>query len=110
MPERSVVSVSILAADFTRLGSDIQSAEKGGADWIHVDVMDGDFVPALPLGPVAVAPGRRATRLPLDVHLMVEQPENLLQAFAEAGADTLTVHVEACPPLPRTLGPIRGLR
>jgi ribulose-phosphate 3-epimerase len=109
VPERSVVSVSILAADFTRLGSAIQSAEKGGADWIHVDVMDGHFVPALTMGPVVVAACRRATRLPLDVHLMVEQPENLLQAFAEAGADNLTVHVEACPQLHRTLETIRGL-
>ena len=109
MPERSIVSASILAADFTRLGSAIQAAEKGGADWIHVDVMDGHFVPALTMGPVVVAACRRATRLPLDVHLMVEQPGNLLQAFAEAGADSLTVHVEACPQLHRTLETIRGL-
>ena len=109
MPERSVVSASILAADFTRLGSVIQAAEKGGVDWIHVDVMDGHFVPALTMGPVVVAACRRATRLPLDVHLMVEKPENLLQAFAEAGADILTVHVEACPQLHRTLETIRNL-
>src|SRR4030066_1064254 len=100
MPERSVVSVSAQPPDFTRLGSAIQAAEKGGADWIHVDVMDGHFGPALTMGPVVVAACRRATRLPLDVHLMVEQPENLLQAFAEAGADTLTVPVGASPPLP----------
>src|SRR3989304_3981939 len=109
MRERSVVSASILAADFTRLGSAIQAAETGGADWIHVDVMDGHFVPALTMGPVVVAACRRATRLPLDVHLMVERPEHLLQAFAEAGADSLTVHVEACPQLHRTLETIRGL-
>jgi ribulose-phosphate 3-epimerase len=104
-----VLAPSLLAADFTRLGEQITEAENAGADWIHVDVMDGHFVPNLTMGPFIVEACRRATQLPLDVHLMVEKPENLLEAFAQAGATGLNVHVEACPHLHRTLQQIRSL-
>ena len=104
-----LLSASILSADFTRLGQQITEAEKGGTDWIHVDVMDGHFVPNLTMGPFIVKACRQVTQLPLDVHLMVESPENLLEAFAEAGATNLTVHVETCPNLHRTLQTIREL-
>jgi len=100
---------SLLTADFGRLADAVAAAEAAGADWIHVDVMDGHFVPNLTMGPAAVAALRRATRLPLDVHLMVERPEPLLPAFAEAGADWITVHVEACPHLHRTVQQVREL-
>lgn len=104
-----LISASILSADFTRLGEQIQEAEKGGTNWIHVDVMDGHFVPNLSMGPFIVEACRRATALPLDVHLMIEKPENLLGDFARAGASNLTVHVETCPNLHRTLQTIREL-
>jgi ribulose-phosphate 3-epimerase len=104
-----VIAPSILSADFTRLGEQIAQCEAAGADWIHVDVMDGHFVPNLTMGPFIVEACRRATALPLDVHLMIEQPENLLEAFARAGASHLTVHVEACPDVARTLKKIRSL-
>jgi ribulose-phosphate 3-epimerase len=104
-----VIAPSILSADFTRLGEELSACEQAGADWIHVDVMDGHFVPNLTFGPLLVEACRRATRLPLDVHLMVEKPEAMLEAFARAGADRLTVHVETCPHLHRTLQQIRGL-
>ncbi len=100
---------SILSADFARLGEQVQEAEAAGADWIHVDVMDGHFVPNLTMGPVVVRSLRPHTRLPLDVHLMIEAPERLIPAFAEAGADRITVHVETCPHLHRTVQQIRGL-
>lgn len=104
-----VLAPSILSADFTRLGAEIAAAEEAGADWIHLDVMDGHFVPNMTIGPLVVEACRRATRLPLDVHLMIEQPERYLEAFARAGADRLTVHVETCPHLHRTLQQIRDL-
>jgi ribulose-phosphate 3-epimerase len=103
------IAPSILSADFGRLAEQVQAAEEAGADWIHVDVMDGHFVPNLTMGPQIVAAVRRATDLPLDVHLMIERPERLLPAFAGAGADVLTVHQEACPHLHRTLEQIREL-
>ena len=103
------IAPSILSADFTRLGEDIAACEAAGADWIHVDVMDGHFVPNITLGPLIVAAARRSTRLPLDVHLMIAAPERYLPAFARAGADRLTVHVEACPHLHRTLQQIHEL-
>jgi ribulose-phosphate 3-epimerase len=100
---------SILSADFGRLAEDVRRAEEAGADWIHIDVMDGHFVPNLSFGAVVAAAVRKATRLPLDVHLMVEHPERYLDTFAEAGASYLTVHQEACPHLHRTLQQIREL-
>lgn len=103
------IAPSILSADFTRLGEQIAECEAAGADWIHVDVMDGQFVPNITMGPVIVEAARRATRLPLDVHLMIAAPERYLADFARAGADTLTVHVEACPHLHRTLQQIKEL-
>jgi ribulose-phosphate 3-epimerase len=103
------ISVSILSSDFTRFGEQIAECEAGGADWIHLDVMDGHFAPNITMGPVIVAAARRATRLPLDVHLMIEQPERYLAAFAEAGADRMTVHVEACRHLHRTVQQIKEL-
>jgi ribulose-phosphate 3-epimerase len=103
------IAPSILSSDFGRLGEEIAAVEEGGADWIHVDVMDGHFVPNLTIGPVVVEGARRATELPLDVHLMIENPDRYLEAFAEAGADFLTVHAEACPHLHRTIQHIRQL-
>jgi ribulose-phosphate 3-epimerase len=104
-----ILSTSILSADFSQLGKQIQEVEKAGTDWIHVDVMDGHFVPNLTMGPFIVETCRRVTQLPLDVHLMIESPENLLEAFAQAGSSILSVHVETCPNLHRTLQTIREL-
>jgi ribulose-phosphate 3-epimerase len=109
METRHLIAASILAADFTRLGDEIREAESGGADWIHVDVMDGHFVPNLTMGPLVVEACRRATDLPLDVHLMVEKPEKFLKDFANAGASGLTVQVETCPHLHQTLHMIKEL-
>jgi ribulose-phosphate 3-epimerase len=103
------ISPSILSADFARLGEEVRAVEKAGADYIHVDVMDGHFVPNLTIGPSVVKAVRRCTALPLDVHLMVERPDDFLSEFAEAGADILTVHVEAVVHLHRTLSEIRKL-
>ena len=103
------ISSSILSADFTQLGQQISVAERAGVDWIHVDVMDGHFVPNLTMGPVVIRACRRATQLPLDVHLMIESPENLLEEFARAGSSNLTVHVETCPNLHRTIQTIHEL-
>ena len=100
---------SILSADFGRLAEDVAEAERAGADWIHVDVMDGHFVPAITIGPLVAEAVRRATSLPLDVHLMIEQPDRYLEAFAGAGAGVLTVHQETCPHLHRTVDRIREL-
>jgi ribulose-phosphate 3-epimerase len=102
-----IVAPSILSADFGRLAEEVKAVEAAGADWIHVDVMDGRFVPNITIGPVVVEAVRRATRLPLDVHLMIVEPERYIGDFAKAGADVLTVHVEACPHLHRTLQQIR---
>ena len=101
------IAPSILAADFGRLAEEVRAVERAGADWIHVDVMDGHFVPNLTLGPVVVEALRAATRLPLDVHLMIEAPERSLEAYVRAGADRVGVHVETCPHLHRTLAQIR---
>lgn len=103
------IAPSILSADFARLAEAISAAEAGGADWIHVDVMDGHFVPNITIGPPVVAALRRVTQLPLDVHLMIERPDSLLEAFANAGADYITVHQEASPHLHRTVQRIREL-
>lgn len=97
------VAPSILSADFARLGEEIRDVEQGGADFIHIDVMDGHFVPNLTIGPLVVEAVRPITELPLDVHLMIEAPDRYIPAFAKAGADILSVHVEACPHLHRTI-------
>jgi len=104
-----VLSPSILSADFARLGEEIATVEAAGADWIHVDVMDGHFVPNITMGPFIVATCRRITRLPLDVHLMIETPERYIEAFAKAGASGLTVHVETCPDIVGILKQIKSL-
>jgi len=109
MPHNFLIAPSILSADFTRLGADLSACESAGADWIHVDVMDGRFVPNLTMGPVVVEACRRATKLPLDVHLMIEEPERHIEAFAKAGASHITVHVETCPHLHRTIEQIKSL-
>lgn len=104
-----IIAPSILAADLSRLGDQVRQAVDGGADWIHVDVMDGRFVPNISFGPSIVKTVRRITDLPLDVHLMIVEPEHHLKTFAEAGADLLTVHYETCPHIHRTLQTIRDL-
>ena len=101
------IAPSILSADFARLADGVRAAEEAGADWIHVDVMDGHFVPNLTIGPPVVQAIRRVTELPLDVHLMIDSPERWVDAFADAGADYLTVHQEASVHLHRTLQAIR---
>jgi ribulose-phosphate 3-epimerase len=109
MSEEYILAASILIADLTRIGEIIQEAEAAGVDWIHFDVMDGHFVPNLAMGPALVESCRRITKLPLDVHLMIDNPEKFLQKFADAGADNLTVHVEVSPHLNRTLNSIHEL-
>lgn len=103
------IAPSILSADFARLGEHVTEAETGGADWIHVDVMDGHFVPNITIGPLIVRALRPVTTLPLDVHLMIEQPERYIPDFADAGANCITVHVETCPHLHRTVQQIKEL-
>jgi len=97
------IAPSILSADFAKLGEEIKDVERGGADYIHVDVMDGHVVPNITIGPLIVSAIRPITTLPLDVHLMIENPDQYIPAFAKAGADIITVHAEACPHLHRTL-------
>lgn len=110
MPNNNIlIAPSILSADFTRLGEHIREAEAAGCDLIHIDVMDGRFVPNITMGPVVVEAVRRITALPLDVHLMIVEPERHLSAFAAAGADRISVHIEASPNLHRTLQTIREL-
>ena len=103
------LSASILSSDFGKLAEEVQAVEQAGTDWIHVDVMDGHFVPNITIGPDVVRAIRKATKLPLDVHLMIEKPERYLQAFVDAGADWLGVHVEACVHLHRTVQNIKEL-
>lgn len=102
------IAPSILSADFSKLGEEIKDVEKGGADYIHVDVMDGHFVPNITIGPLIVEAIRPITSLPLDVHLMIENPDMYIPTFAKAGADIITVHVEACPHLHRTIQLIKS--
>jgi len=104
-----LIAPSILSADFSRLGEEIKAVEGVGADWIHVDVMDGHFVPNITIGPVVVEAIKRATELPLDVHLMIENPDQYLEDFVRAGSDTLTVQAEACVHLHRTIQAIKAL-
>ena len=111
MAEKNGVKLapSILSADFSRLGAQIDEAGKAGADWIHVDVMDGHFVPNITIGPAVVKSIRSCTKLPLDVHLMIESPEKYIKQFAEAGSDIITVHAEACKHLHRVVENIKEL-
>ena len=109
MSQPFLISASILSADFAHLGEQIAALEEAGADRVHVDVMDGHFVPNITIGPFVVETCRRITSLPLDVHLMIEKPERYLEAFAKAGASLLSVHVETCPHLYHTLQVIRQL-
>ncbi|MFP4039725.1 MAG: ribulose-phosphate 3-epimerase [Desulfosudaceae bacterium] len=101
------IAPSILSADFTRLGEEVRAVDQAGADWIHVDVMDGCFVPNLTIGPMVAKAVRTVTELPLDVHLMINDPDRYLDEFVSAGADYLAVHAEACPHLHRTVQYIR---
>ncbi len=104
-----ILAPSILSADFGRLDEEVRAVEAAGADWIHVDVMDGRFVPNITLGPVVVDAVRRATKLPIDVHLMIVEPERYVDDFRKAGADLISVHVEASPHLHRTLQHLRSI-
>ncbi len=104
---KKLIAPSILSADFSRLKEDIQAVEAAGADWIHVDVMDGHFVPNITLGPIIVEAANRSTSLPMDVHLMIEHPDQFISEFVRAGADLVSVHVEACVHLNRTIELIR---
>src|SRR4030067_541643 len=101
------IAPSILSADFSRLGEEVKAVEEAGADLIHVDVMDGHFVPNITIGPLVVTGVRKLTSLPLDTHLMIESPDRYIEAFAEAGSNWVTVHAEVCADLRRT---IRNLR
>ena len=103
------IAPSILSADFARLSDEIGDIEEGGAEWVHVDVMDGHFVPNITIGPLIVDAARRSTNLPLDVHLMIKNPDHYLEAFVKAGADIVTVHQEACTHLHRTIQKIHEL-
>jgi len=109
MKSKIKIAPSILAADFRNLQDEIKKVEKAGADWIHCDVMDGHFVDNLTFGPVVVEAINRATKLPLDVHLMIENPVKYIKDFAQAGADILTVHIEACPNLKSVISKIKSL-
>ena len=102
------IAPSILSADFSKLGEEIKDVERGGADWIHIDVMDGHFVPNITIGPLIVEAVRPITKLTLDVHLMIENPDQYIEAFAKAGADYITVHAEACTHLHRTIQLIKS--
>jgi ribulose-phosphate 3-epimerase len=105
-----LLAPSIIASDFTHIADEIAAIESAGADWLHVDVMDGHFVPTITVGPLFTEALKHATKLPLDVHLMISEPEKHLEAFARAGANNITVHVETCKDLPRVVQRIKSLR
>ncbi|OQY11739.1 MAG: ribulose-phosphate 3-epimerase [Desulfobacteraceae bacterium 4572_19] len=105
----SIIAPSILSADFTKLGDEIKEVVNAGADWIHIDVMDGQFVPNITYGPLIVEASKKVTSIPLDVHLMIEKPDMLIPEFAKAGADFISVHVEACTHLNRSIQLIKSL-
>ncbi|MFA6010532.1 MAG: ribulose-phosphate 3-epimerase [Desulfobacteraceae bacterium] len=102
-----IIAPSILSADFTKLGEEIKAVERAGADWIHIDVMDGHFVPNITYGPIIVEAARKSCDLLMDVHLMIEKPDNMIPDFIKAGADLISVHVEACTHLNRTINLIK---
>ena len=104
-----LIAPSILSADGGRLAEEISAVEKAGADWIHIDVMDGHFVPNITIGPAIITSLRKTTKLPFDVHLMIKNPENYIESFAAAGADIITVHIEAANHLHRTIDQIKKL-
>ena len=105
----AIIAPSILSADFSKLGEEVKAVTDAGADWIHVDVMDGHFVPNITIGPLVVEAVQRITHLPLDVHLMISDPDRYIEKFACAGASLISVHAEVCTHLNRTLSAIRGL-
>ncbi|MDP4221222.1 MAG: ribulose-phosphate 3-epimerase [Bacteroidota bacterium] len=104
-----IIAPSLLSANFARLEEDVRMLEKAGADWLHIDVMDGHFVPNITIGPLVVAALRKITKLPLDCHLMITEPDRYIPDFVKAGANIITVHVEACPHLHRTVQHIKSL-
>lgn len=104
-----LLAPSIIASDFTRLAEEIHACETAGADWLHMDIMDGHFVPTITIGPLFVQACKRASKLPLDVHLMISEPEKYIEDFAKAGASNITVHVETCPDLPYIVQKIHAL-
>ena len=104
-----LLAPSIIASDFTKLGDEITACESAGADWLHMDIMDGHFVPTITVGPLFVEACKRVTKLPLDVHLMISDPDRYLDVFAKAGANNITVHVETCPNLIQTIEKIKAL-
>ena len=104
-----LLAPSIIASDFTHLADEIAACETAGADWLHMDVMDGHFVPTITVGPLFVEACKRATKLPLDVHLMISDPDQYLEVFAKAGANNLTVHIETCPNIVQTIEKIKSL-